>query len=64
MEAFIAISGMILMPIYAFAFILCFAGMLYNLKKDEQISGYAVLAGIFFALMMWTISGSILLAGG
>ena len=50
------------MPIYAFGFIMCFAGLLKQLKKDEPISGSAMASGFFFALMMWTFSASIFLA--
>lgn len=62
MEGFIGYSALIFMPIYAFGFIMCFAGLLKQLKKDEPISGSAMAAGFFFALMMWTLSSSILLA--
>ncbi|MHA6481938.1 hypothetical protein ACX1C1_08530 [Paenibacillus sp. strain BS8-2] len=64
MEAFFTISAVLLMPLYAFGFIMFAAGLLYNLKKDEQISGYAIAAGICFALMMWTISATLFVRGG
>jgi hypothetical protein len=64
MEDFIMISAVLLMPLYAFGFIMFAAGLIYNLKNDEQISGYAIAAGICFALMMWTISATLVIRGG
>jgi hypothetical protein len=63
LEAFIGFSGTLFMPIYAFCFIVSFAGLLRAIKKDASIDRYVFSSGIFFALIMWTLSASILMAG-
>lgn len=62
MQAFIGFSALLLMPLYAAAFIGSFAHVLQCIKKEEPIAGPATLASISFALMMWTLSGTLLLA--
>lgn len=61
MEAFIGFSALYFMPLYAFGFIIAVAEMLKEMKKEEPSSNSLIGTGIFFALMMWTISSSIYL---
>ncbi|MCR2805165.1 hypothetical protein [Paenibacillus soyae] len=62
MEGFIVYSALLLMPLFAGSFMGGFITILKCLKKDEPISGPALLASISFALMMWTLSATILLS--
>jgi len=64
MEAFIMYSALIFMPIYALVFISSLFKSLQRLKNNEQFGGPEVVCGISFALMMWTLSGTILITMG
>lgn len=62
MAALIGTSAILLMPIFAFVFIVTLITALKRLKLDEELLGIEYICGVAFALMMWTLSGSIMLA--
>lgn len=62
MEGIIATSALLIMPVYAFVFILSMIAVIRSIRKDESCTGSCLGAAISFALMMWTLSGSILLS--
>ena len=64
MEAVIMYSALIFMPIFAMVFIASLFNVLKKLKAGKEFQGVEVVCGISFALMMWTLSGTILLGAG
>jgi len=61
MEAAIMYSALIFMPLYALVFISTLFDALKRIKNNQGIQGVGVACGISFALMMWTLSGVLLL---
>lgn len=61
MEAAILFSALLLMPIYAMVFIASLFNVLKKLKAGKEFQGVEVVCGISFALMMWTLSSTIVL---
>jgi hypothetical protein len=61
MQALIVYSAIFFMPIFAFVFIVTLFTSLKRLKQGEELDGIEYICGVAFALMMWTLSGSIIL---
>lgn len=62
MEDFIVLSALYFMPIYALIFIVTLLTSLKRIKHGKELEGIEYVCGIAFALMMWTLSSSILLS--
>ena len=64
MEGLIGYSALFFMPLFAFIFIVTLIASLKRLKNNQELEGIVYICGIAFALMMWTLSGSIILSAG
>lgn len=61
MAAF-TMAAMLGMPIFAYQFMASFIVILRRIKADQPLESEPYWACLFFALMMWTISGTIVAA--
>lgn len=62
MEVAIMYSALFLMPVFAFVFMLTFLDVMKRIKDRQNVDGgYTITCGISFALMMWTLSSTILI---
>lgn len=62
MQAAIMYSALFLMPVFAFVFMLTFLDVVKRIKERQSVDGfYVITCGISFALMMWTLSSTIIL---
>ncbi len=52
------------MPFFAYQFMASLIIILQRIKTEQPLGSEAIWACTFFALMMWTISGTLLMASG
>ncbi len=64
MELLFFVSAIFVMPIFAFVFIYNFCNIFKYSKEDntKKRNSSIIVSSIFFTLMMWTLSGAIVLS--
>ncbi len=64
MPGLISWASIVGMPFFAYQFVASFITILRRIKAEQPLGSETIWACTFFALMMWTISGTLLIASG